>query len=195
MTILQPLTQMKREARRTMEANRFRAYVSREAEEAAYTVRDQVLGKPLPFSRWEWRSVAAPAHKQGGLGWRLRRYRLRQHMKRGGILIIIGPTRSGKTCLLQALTSLHIIKHFWSNMMRNVAVLPEMVPPSGLFAIDETHMHARKDIMRINEQTAKERRGFAMVFQSAESFRSFEISQYLANRKVLILQFLPKQKP
>lgn len=60
-------------------------------------------GKNVPYGNWVRRCVKAPGHRLDDNGWMLERHRVRRHMEGGGIVVVVGETRTGKTCLLESL--------------------------------------------------------------------------------------------
>ena len=164
-------------------------YVSNDAVARVYGAWMEIRSVPVPFSHWWWHRVRAPGHRQGCPDWLELHGQLRKYMDRGGILVIIGPSRAGKTCLLERLTPLRIIDNSRSGSARTAPVPPEDVP-SGLFAIDETHAHDQRDIVRVITDMGTENRGFALVFQRPESFRDCVIGAPLALHSLLFLELV-----
>jgi hypothetical protein len=140
-------------------------------------------------SQWKWFQLAPPAHKQNGFRWALRRFFLRRFIKSGGILIVVGKTRSGKTLLLEKLMPGNIIENVRPNGFKKNARINASDIPSGIFAIDETPYHDRDDVLRVLEDTALTGRGLALVFQWHDLFRKYDLASCLAKRKVLFLEF------
>lgn len=169
--------------------DRFRSYVSNQTIAQVYDAWKQIGSEPVPFSHWRWDSVTAPGHSQDSPEWLELHEELRGYMGSGGILIIVGPPRAGKTCLLERLTPLRIIDNFRPSLGHKAPVPPEDVPP-GLFAIDETGAHDRRDVVRVIADMRAASRGFAMVFQRPESFRDHEIGAYLAMQSVLFMELV-----
>ncbi|MGC4251389.1 MAG: hypothetical protein QM605_07975 [Sphingobium sp.] len=174
----------RQEARARGRSQRLWAYVSQNAKESARDAYEKVHGEPAPplFERWQWLTWPAPRHRQDGIRWKWRHHRLRRHMRAGGVLIVVGPTRSGKTCLIERL-GLRKIENPLSVCQSDLTVGHEDAPPE-LFAIDETIRHLRDDVMVADSK----QRGFALVFQSSESFRDYEIAAFLAWRNVLFVE-------
>lgn len=142
------------------------------------------------FSKWKWSQMAAPAHNQNGFRWALRRFLLRRFIKSGGVLIIIGKARSGKTLLLERLMPGSIIENVRCNgFQRNARIIASDIP-DGIFAIDETSYHHRDDVIDVLNETATAGRGLALVFQWHDIFRKYNLAGALAARKVLFLEFL-----
>lgn len=141
------------------------------------------------YKQWKWSQMVAPAHKQEGLRWALRRFKLRRFINSGGVLVIIGRARSGKTFLLERLMPSCIIENVRKNGFQINAHIELSEIPSGIFAIDETQYHAHDDVMRVLDHTLITGQGLALVFQIPEMFRNYEIANSLANRKVLFLEF------
>lgn len=142
--------------------------------------------KSVPYSQWRWRSLEAPGHRQDG-PWLLEHARFRRHMEMGGILICVGPTGTGKTSLLENLR-LKIIENWRVGMPTRAPLAMEDLPPTGLFAIDETHRHDPLDVSSALHHAAAKGRGFALVFQSPNSVRNYDIWPMFSDRNVLILQ-------
>ncbi|WP_286866008.1 hypothetical protein [Sphingobium sp.] len=169
--------------------DRFQSYVSNLTVAHVYDAWKESGTEPVPFSYWRWHSVAAPGHKQDSRDWLELHRSLRDFMERGGILVLIGPTRSGKTCFLERMAPLRIIDNSRSGSRRDAPIPPGDVPP-GLFAIDETHAHDRRDVARVAADMRAENRGFAIVFQRPESFRDYEIGAHLALQGVQFLELV-----
>lgn len=169
--------------------DRFRSYVSNVTVARVYDAWKKSRTKPVPFSHWRWHSVAALGHQQDSRDWLELHGSLRDFMERGGILVLIGPTRAGKTCFLERMAPLRIIDNSRSGSRRDAPVPPEDVPP-GLFAIDETPAHNRRDVARVAADMRAENRGFAIVFQSPEGFRDYEIGVHLALQGVQFLELV-----
>jgi hypothetical protein len=169
--------------------DRFQSYVSNATVARVYDAWKESSTEPVPFSLWRWHSVAAPGHKQDSADWLELHGSMRDFMERGGILAIIGPTRAGKTSFLERMAPLRIIDNSRSGSCRDAPVPPGDVPP-GLFAIDETHAHDRRDVARVAADMRAENRGFAMVFQRPESFRDYEIGTHLALQSVQFLELV-----
>lgn len=167
--------------------DRFISYLGDDTLRLARKVWEISGGKQAPYSRWARWSVAAPGYNQRGLRWMLRRYRLRRWMKAGGILVIVGPPRAGKTCLLERL-SLPIVNNSRPPDWAGAPIALEDLPPSGPFAIDETAAHDCIATSLVICTSAFRSRGFGLVFQSAESFQRFDIWDHFSDRKVLILE-------
>ncbi|MCG2841258.1 hypothetical protein L6Q21_09725 [Sandaracinobacter sp. RS1-74] len=162
-------------------------YIGRETLWSTHKAQE-IGGRALDhYAGWAWWSVPAPGHKQSGLRWMIRRYRLRRWMKAGGILVIVGAPRSGKTCLLERL-GLRIVNNARPPVLRDSPFTHADLPSSGLFAIDDTYDHNGVDIVRVLGDPALQSRGFALVFQTAEAFRGFDIWDFFASRKLLILE-------
>jgi ABC-type polar amino acid transport system ATPase subunit len=107
-------------------------------------------------------------------------------MDDGGVLVITGSARTGKTSLLEQLTPDSIIDNSRSGLEPGASVPSEQVP-SGLFSIDETQAHDRRDIVRMIAEMMTAKRGFALVFQRPETFRDYQIGEYLAAHPVQFL--------
>lgn len=172
----------------------FRSYVSNATVARVYDAWKEIRTEPVPFSHWRWLSAVVPGHSQNSPDWIELDRQLRDNMKRGGILVIIGRSRAGKTRLLKRLDLLRIIDNSRPGLGRKAPVPPDHVP-SGLFAIDETRAHDRNDVVRVINDMRTENRGFAMVFQRPESFRDYEIGADLANQGVLFIELRDKGVP
>lgn len=145
-------------------------------------------GKSIPYSGWQWRSLDAPGHRQDG-PWILEHARLRRHMEMDGIVVLVGPPRAGKSCLLERLP-VKIIENSRSGQTVPAPLALADLPPSGLFAIDETARHDPIDVLRVLDHPTVRNRGCALVFQSAASFRNYEIWPLFAERNVLIQELI-----
>lgn len=150
-------------------------------------------GKHVPYGNWMHRRLDAPGHRLDENGWALERHRLRRHMEGGGIAVIVGPTRAGKSCLLESLP-LKIIDNSRSGCVRDAPLALDDVPPAGLFAIDETAKHDPVHVLRVLDDPAMRSRGFALVFQSPESFQNFDIWPFFAERSVWMVQLCEQQR-
>lgn len=168
---------------------RLRSYVGNEIVARVYEAWKQIRSDPVPFSHWRWHSVTAPGHRQDSSDWFELHGRLREHMAGGGVLVVVGRPRAGKTCLLERLKPLRIIDNARPGSERDAPIASEDVPPE-LFAIDETAAHDRHDVARVIAETTRVNRGFAMVFQRPESFRDGGIGAQLAMRPVLFLELV-----
>jgi hypothetical protein len=166
--------------------DRFRSYVSIETVSRVYDAWKKVKSVPVPFSHWRWHSVAAPGCRQGSREWQDIHRQLRGYMDDGGVLVITGSARTGKTSLLEQLTPDSIIDNSRSGLEPGASVPSEQVP-SGLFSIDETQAHDRRDIVRMIAEMMTAKRGFALVFQRPETFRDYQIGEYLAAHPVQFL--------
>lgn len=171
---------------------RFHSYVSASALRAVESADCQVP-RPMPvsFSRWQWESLPSPGGEQGGLIWAWRRMKLKWFIRSGGVLVVVGQARSGKTLLLEKMMPGSIIENVRDNgrVVLDARINVEDVP-SGIFAIDEVSYHNRADVLRILDETAESNRGLALVFQWPNMFQKYEIAAYLAKRKVLFLEFV-----
>ena len=180
------IAEMKREDRRRAQADRFESYLGREAAWWVETATENSSEAP-PYSAWSWDSAIVPRHKIGGFRWILRRRRLRRWMASGGVLVLVGPPRAGKTRMLEFL-GLAIIDNYRAGSGRNAPLAREDLPVSGLFAIDETDAHDRIDVSLALDHPDVRNRGFALTFLDADNFRNFEIWPFFEARKVLILE-------
>lgn len=167
--------------------DRFRMYVSRDAEVLADKLYRKLNREPAPFSLWKWRSLAAPGYKQDSFGWLVLRYTLQRVMNAGGVVVLVGAPRSGKTCLLNRLP-LQIINAPWPKSPEAATAQDSL--PEGIFALDETDRHARTFVLRAMDKARKNGRGCALVFLTPERFKGFGIGAYLADQKVLFLELL-----
>jgi hypothetical protein len=140
----------------------------------------------LPFSRWKFYSVIAPRSKPYGFRWWLLKRHLRRVMNRGGVVVIVGETRSGKTCLLESLKLQKIIQLVTIHSSIPVRIPMEEVPAKGLFAIDETHYHHVEDVTLI---LSDKNRGCAVTFQAERLFCESGLGVVLADRSVTFLEF------
>lgn len=150
-------------------------------------------GKDIPYGNWMRRCVDAPGHRLDDHGWPLERHRLRRHMEGGGVAVIVGETRAGKSCLLESLPlkiidNSKVLEDGRISYRRHAPLGLDDIPSAGLFAIDETASHDPVDVLRVLDDPAIRRRGFALVFQAPESFRNYDIWPFLAGRDVLILE-------
>lgn len=169
--------------------DRFRSYVSNETVARVYEAWRQMKSEPVPFSLWRWHKVAASVGGEDSRDWKTLYGQLRGHMDGGGILVVIGPSRTGKTRLLERLMLHRIIDNSRSGLERDAPVSSGDVP-SGLFAIDETQAHDRRDMVRVVSDMTGGNRGFAMVFQRPESFRDYGIGAHLAMQSVQFLELV-----
>lgn len=176
---------------------RYRSFVTLEHEQIAESVAVQTFaeGHPRvkPFENWTWEGVNAPGAAQNGLSWWWRRAKLRSFMECGGILILVGAARTGKSVLMDRLTPNRTIQNYMPDFKRNASISSDDVP-SGLFTIDETTAHNRDDVLRTIDSATCNGQGFCLIFQSAKQFRDYELSAYLANQKVYILELLRKNQ-
>lgn len=186
------LQDWKRVTKESRELRRFHEYISNEQELLAERVRMQLTNEtgrrwPAPFSRWTWESAAKPGHLQTGIKWMWMRCKLRLYLKSGGILILVGGARSGKTLLMERVTPNCVIENVKPDLQPD-ARIPIDTLPSKPFTIDETPMHSRVDVLRALDKARTERQGVALIFQSAESFKQYDIAQYMADIKVHVLE-------
>lgn len=173
---------------------RFRSYVSAESLRVA-KVADSLppLSHSELFSGWSWQQIPAPGAKHGGIRWAWRRAKFKRFMQEGGVLVVIGRCRSGKTTMLEKIMPGRVIENFRHQLFHGGAGEPARIRlddiPTGIFAIDEAANHNRGDILRAVDKAVVGGRGLALVFQQAKAFRTMEIAHYLARQKVLFLEF------
>lgn len=167
--------------------DRFQLYVSHKTLACVYESWKKIGTKPVPFSCWRWHRVVATSHSENSRDWSDLDRQLCDYMASGGILIIIGRTGAGKTRLLKRLKWLRIIDNTRPSWGRNAPSSPEDVP-SEAFAIDEARAHNRRDIVRVITDMGAAKRGFAIVFQSPESFRDYEIGEHFAMQPALFIE-------
>ena len=150
--------------------------------------------QPHPFTDWVWEGVMAPGAKQHGLLWRWKRYRLRRFLASGGILVVVGATRTGKTYLMEQVTPGKVIPfRFGVGVPCPGRIGVEDMPP-GAFTVDEVGHRDRSDVLKAVNRNAANGDGVALIFGSRESFIRSNIGPYMANKKVHILELVRKDE-
>lgn len=176
----------------------FRSYVSADSIQNVKTADSlSPFMPPISFSGWRFKHIPAPLGKHRGIrsAWRLAR--LKKFMQDGGILVLVGHCRTGKTTMLEKMMPSHgqIIENFKRQLSRDGSDEPARISidevPAGIFAIDEAWNHNRDDILRALDVAVERKTGLALVFQQAELFRASELAPYLAKQKVLFLELKP----
>ncbi len=141
-------------------------YVSDHAANVAHMA--QIGGdkrEPIPFRSWLASQLPHGSHSQTGVRWWWRRQQLIRCLNVGDLVVLIGPTRSGKTRLLSSLRR------------------------RGVAALDDTVLIDRESVLRTIDGLTIDKRGCALAFQSVDDFRQFEISAHIAQHRVRFLHF------
>jgi len=102
----------------------------------------------------------------------------------GGIVVILGSPRFSKADLLTSLTATDV-----QSSVEGSTTAFERKASTSPFAIDDTGSHERQGVLTSIALATSWRRGFILVFQNASEFRAFDIGSYIANQKVVILEF------
>ena len=155
-------------------------YVSAQAFEIVDKVADELRDNaPEPFSGWQRWTTDVPRLGSAVFD------RLRRHLIDGGIVILVGRPSFSKVDLLTSLTAADDAEAG----LQGAATVPDNCLPPPPFAIDDTSQYARDGVLTSIALATSQRRGFILVFQNAAEFRAFDIGSYIANQKVVILEF------
>lgn len=136
---------------------------------------------PEPFSGWQRWTTDAPRLEPAVYD------RLRRHLVGGGIVIMVGRPTFSKVQLLRSLTAAYDVQ---TNPQGEMAAPHEDLPPP-LFAIDDSGQYGRNGVLTSFALATSRRRGFILVFQNPTKFRAFDIGSYIANQKVVFVEFSP----
>lgn len=150
--------------------------------------------QPQPFTDWVWEGVLAPGAKQHGLQWWWKRRQLRRFLGAGGILIVVGATRTGKTYLMERVTPGKIIPFRFGGDVPIPGLIEDKDMQLGVSTVDEAGHRSKSDVLKVVNRKAADGDGVALIFGSRKSFIRSGIGPYIANKRVHILEFVKKDE-
>lgn len=146
--------------------------------------------QPHPFTDWVWEGVLAPGAKKHGLLWWWKRRQLRRFLGAGGILIVVGSPGTGKSYLMERVTPGKIVPFRYGED----PCIEDKDMPLGAFTVDEAGHRNKSDLLRIVNRNTAAGNGIALVYGNRKAFIKSNIGPYLANKRVLILEFVKKDE-